>query len=427
MYASNMPPRRARVTRGQVLSKDQQLPLDGILVLDLTRALSGPFCTMILGDLGADVMKVEPKGEGDMCRAWGPYDHGIGCFFLSVNRNKRSLAIDFRAPDGQAALRRLALQADVLVENFKTGTIQKLGLDYDSLKDENPGLIHATITGFGSDGPYGNWPGYDQIAQGMSGMMSITGAADGPPTRLGVPLADLVSGMWLSTGITAAIHQRTVTGRGQKVDTSLLASVVGMLCVQGQRYLSLGDVPGRVGNEHPVIYPYGAFEASDAPVNIAAANNAQWRTLCQTIGLEELIDHPDYNDNSKRNENRAALRARINEKLASRTAIDWSTTLMEAGVPAGPIYDLEKMFNDSQVKHAGMVETIRHPEIGDLNLLSNPLRLGEIGPKTVRLAPPALGQHSVDILAIAGYDADDIQRMIDAGVVDVAEASDCQP
>lgn len=398
------------------------LPLDGIRVLDLTRALSGPFCTMILGDLGADVLKAEPVGEGDMCRAWGPFDHGIGCFFLSVNRNKRSLAVDFRSDGGQAVLRDLAREADVLVENFKPGTIEKLGLDYASLKDANPRLIHATITGFGSDGPYGTWPGFDQIAQGMSGMMSISGEPDGPPTRLGVPLADLVSGMWLSTGITAAIHQRTATGQGQKVDTSLLAAVVGMLCVQGQRYLSLGDIPGRMGNEHPVIYPYGAFQASDALVNIAAANQTQWRKLCDILELSALADDPDFADNTARDRNRGRLRDLLNEKLAARTAIEWSGILMEAGIPAGPVYDLGQMFNDPQVAHAGMVETINHPVIGNLNLLSNPLRLDTVGPKTVRLAPPALGEHSEAVLADWGIAPDRIQRLIDDGSIENSTA-----
>ncbi|HAD87182.1 MAG TPA: CoA transferase [Rhodospirillaceae bacterium] len=397
------------------------LPLEGIRVLDLTRALSGPFCTMILGDLGADVLKAEPVGEGDMCRAWGPFDKGIGCFFLSVNRNKRSLAVDFRSAEGQETLRELALQADVLVENFKPGTIEKLGLDYGTLKKDNPRLIHATITGFGSDGPYGTWPGFDQIAQGMSGMMSLSGEPDGPPTRLGVPLADLVSGMWLSTGITAAIHQRTATGQGQKVDTSLLAAVVGMLCVQGQRYLSLGDVPARAGNEHPVIYPYGAFQASDALVNIAAANQAQWKKLCDTLGLSDLVDDPDFTDNTLRDQNRARLRGLLNEKLAAKTAIEWSKELMEAGIPAGPVYDLGQMFNDPQVQHQGMVETITHPVIGDLAQLSNPLRLGEVGPKTVRIPPPALGEHSAEVLADWGLATDRIDSLIAGGHVQPAK------
>ncbi len=376
---------------------------------------------MILGDLGADVLKAEPVDGGDMCRAWGPFDHGVGCFFLSVNRNKRSLAIDFRTSEGRDALRRLALSADVLVENFRPGTVEKLGLDYASLKAENPRLIHGSVSGFGPDGPYGPWPGFDQIAQGMSGMMSLSGQLDGPPTRLGVPLADLTSGMWLATGITAAIHQRTATGEGQKVDTSLLASVVGMLCVQGQRYLSLGEVPGRVGNEHPVIYPYGAFEASDGPVNIAAGNEPQWRLLCQVLGRDELIDDPDFADNTRRNENRDALRARMNEVLRRRPAIDWSRDLMVAGVPAGPVYDLGQVFDDPQVKHAGLVERISHPTIGDLDLLSNPLRLDSVGRQTVHRPPPGLGEHSRDILRQAGYDGADINRLIAQGIVGMAE------
>ena len=217
------------------------LPLESIRVLDLSRALSGPFCTMILADLGADVAKVEPLPDGEMIRGWGPFHEGIGVFYLSVNRNKRSLAVDFRSEAGRQLLRRLASRADVLVENFKPGTTRSMGVDYESLRDENPRLIYASITGFGSDGPYGEWPGFDQIAQGMSGLMSISGFADGEPTRVGVPIGDLVAGMWAATGISAAIAQRHSPGKGQKVETSLLASLVGMLCVHRQRYLSLEE------------------------------------------------------------------------------------------------------------------------------------------------------------------------------------------
>ena len=393
------------------------LPLDGIRVLDLSRALSGPYCTMILGDLGADVIKTEPLKGGDMCRAWGPFDRGISCFYLSVNRNKRGLAVDFRTPEGLAVVQRLARRVDVLVENFKPGTTEAMDLDYDTLAADNPRLIYASISGFGAHGPYGGWPGYDQIAQGMSGMMSISGRPDGPPTRLGVPLADLVSGMWMATGVTAAVHQRTATGRGQRVDTSLLASVVGMLCVQGQRHLSLGEVPGRVGNEHPVIQPYGAFEAADGPINIAAANPAQWRTLCRVLGLEGLADHPDFDDNAKRSANRVALAERLNGKLRARPGAEWMSVLMDAGIPAGPIYDLGQVFADPQVRHAGLVETVEHPALGPLKQLSNPLRLGEVGAETVRLPPPALGEHGADVLASFGYTPEQIDDLAAAGAV----------
>ena len=304
------------------------LPLEGIRILDLTRALAGPFCTMILGDLGAQIIKAEPTQGGDMSRSWGPYHGGIGVFYLSINRNKQSLAVNFREPRGLELLQKLALDVDVVVENFKPGTTKSIGLDYDTLVKEAPQLIYTSITGFGTDGPYGQWPGYDQIAQGMSGMMSITGQADGLPTRLGVPLADLVSGIWSALGTITAIHQRASTGQGQKVETSLLAGVVGMLCVQGQRYLSLGEVPQRIGNEHPVIYPYGAFEAADGMINIAAATQSQWQNLCYLLDLEDLIQQSEFVDNEARSANREQLRKIFNSRLSSRNAIDWTLSLI---------------------------------------------------------------------------------------------------
>jgi len=393
------------------------LPLEGLRVLDLTRALSGPFCTMILGDLGADVVKTEALLGGDMCRGWGPFQKGIGVFFLSINRNKRSLAIDFRKQQGLEVLGRMARGVDILVENFKPGTIDEMGLGYDVLKNDNPGLIYASIAGFGQDGPYGNWPGYDQIAQGMSGMMSISGQPDGPPTRLGIPLADLVAGMWTALGITAALTQRHQTSRGQRVDTSLLAGVVGLLCVQGQRYLSLGEIPGRIGNEHPVIYPYGAFEAADGLVNVAAATQGQWAKLCEVLGLMALIDDPEFSDNTLRSKNRTKLKEHMNDCLGKRSAIEWTHLLMEAGVPAGPVYNLEQMFNDPHVVHSEFVETVEHPTIGSLKQLSNPLRLGEIGQKTVRRPPPHLGEHGSEVLQSFGFSKSEIDELERSGVI----------
>jgi crotonobetainyl-CoA:carnitine CoA-transferase CaiB-like acyl-CoA transferase len=393
------------------------LPLENVRVLDLSRALSGPFCTMILGDLGADVVKVEPTPDGEMMRGWGPFHEGIGVFYLSINRNKRSLAVDFRSEQGLRLLRTLATQADVLVDNFKPGTIGAMGLDYASLRGENPRLIHASITGFGAEGPYGTWPGFDQIAQGMSGLMSISGFADGEPTRVGVPIGDLVAGMWTATGITAAIAQRHVTGEGQKVDTSLLAALVGMLCVQGQRYLSLGEVPGRAGNDHPVIFPYGTFTASDGLLNLAAATEGMWARLCGVLDLEALRDHSDFTDNSARSKNREALREKLNARLRTRPALEWTRELIDAGIPAGPIYTLDQVFNDPHVLHNGFAEEIAHPIIGRLRQLSNPLRMDRIGKRTVRSHPPLLGEHSEDVLADFGLAADDIARLFADGVV----------
>ena len=393
------------------------LPLEGIRILDLTRALAGPFCTMILGDLGAQIIKAEPTRGGDMSRSWGPYHDGIGVFYLSINRNKQSLAVNFREPRGLELLQKLALDVDVVVENFKPGTTKSIGLDYDSLVKEAPQLIYTSITGFGTDGPYGQWPGYDQIAQGMSGMMSITGQADGLPTRLGVPLADLVSGIWSALGTITAIHQRASTGQGQKVETSLLAGVVGMLCVQGQRYLSLGEVPQRIGNEHPVIYPYGAFEAADGMINIAAATQSQWQNLCHLLDLEDLIQQSEFVDNEARSANREQLRKIFNSRLSSRNAIDWTTMLMENGVPAGPVFDLQQLFEDPQVQATGLVELVDHPQLGEIKQLSNPLRLESMGSKTVRLAPPLLGQHTDEILKELGFTSETLGELQEGGII----------
>lgn len=395
------------------------LPLESVRVLDLSRALSGPFCTMILGDLGADVAKVEPLPDGEMMRGWGPFHEGIGVFYLSINRNKRSLSVDIRSDEGLRLLRTLAARADVLVENFKPGTTRAMGLDYESLREANPRLIYASITGFGSEGPYGEWPGFDQIAQGMSGLMSISGFADGEPTRVGVPIGDLVAGMWTATGVSAALAQRHVTGEGQKVDTSLLASLVGMLCVQGQRYLSLEEVPGRAGNDHPVIYPYGTFTASDGLLNLAAATEGMWATLCRLLGVEELRDHPDFADNSARSKNRDALRAKLNARLCTRPALEWTRELIAAGIPAGPIYTLDQVFGDPHVVHNGLAEEVEHPLIGRLRQLSNPLRMGSIGRRTVRTHPPLLGEHSEAVLVDFGVPPAEIARLIADGVVAV--------
>ncbi len=397
-------------------------PLESLRVLDLTRALSGPFCSMILGDLGADVIKVEPTPDGEMIRAWGPFHDGDGVFYLSVNRNKRSLAIDFRNPKGLELLHRIACKSDVLVENFKPGTTDKLGIAYDRLKSKNPRLIYASITGFGRDGPYGSWPGFDQVAQGMSGLMSITGPRDGEATRVGVPIGDLVAGMWLAIGINAALVQRHQTGAGQRVDTSLLASLVGMLCVQGQRFLSIEDVPQRAGNDHPVIFPYGTFTAADGMLNLGAATPGMWVKVCELLGLEHLKDHPDYADNTARATNRDALREIMNQRLSTRSAIEWTKEFIDAGVPAGPVYTMDQVFDDPQVKHLGLAEEVNHPVIGTLRQLSNPLRMENIGNETVKVHPPLLGEHSEVVLRELDIGDDEIAALIKDGVVMVSDA-----
>ena len=401
-------------------ANDAAGPLAGIRVLDLTRALAGPFCTMILGDFGADVIKVEPTPDGEMIRAWGPFDRGIGVYYLSVNRNKRSLALDFRNPDGLRLLRRLAAQVDVIVENFKPGTVEAMEMTYDALMPANPRMIYASITGFGRDGPYGTWSGFDQIAQGMSGLMSLTGFTEGEPTRVGIPISDLLAGMWGALGVTAAVAQRHTTGKGQRVETSLLAAMVGMLCVQGQRHLSLDEVPNRMGNDHPVIYPYGAFTAKDGLINVAVGTQDMWAALCRVLDLDSLKDHPDFADNTGRSAHRDALRDHLNARLATRPAMDWTRTLVAAGIPAGPIYAIDQVFADPQVVHSKMVEEVEHPVLGVIQQLANPLRMDAFGGHTVRIPPPLLGEHSEEILRGFGYPDDEIAAMIDSEVVGVA-------
>jgi crotonobetainyl-CoA:carnitine CoA-transferase CaiB-like acyl-CoA transferase len=393
------------------------LPLEGVRVLDLTRALAGPFCTMILADMGADVVKVEPSGDGEMIRGWGPFSQGISVYYLSVNRNKRSLAVDMRSDEGKALLRRLALESDVVVENFRPGTMERLGLGWEDLRAANPRLVLTSVTGFGSSGPYGPWPGFDQIAQGMSGMMSLTGTPETGPMRYGVPIGDLVASMWAAIGTLAAIVQCKGTGRGQRVETSLLSGLVALLCVQGQRYLSLDELPPQVGNEHPVICPYGAYRAADGPINVAAATPQMWRSLCDLLGMPEIADQPDFAENSARMRNRDRLRVMIEERLAGATRLEWTGRFIAAGIPAGPIYDLSEVFADPQVRHCNMVEEVIHPVIGPLAQLAGAARLDGHAEGMVRRPPPMLGEHSQEILTDYGLPAKEIARLVDAGTV----------
>ncbi len=397
------------------------LPLEGLRVLDLSRALAGPYCTMILADLGADVIKVEPSPKGEMIRGWGPFADGISVYYLSIHRNKRSLALDFRTAEGLALIAELAAKSDILVENFKPGAMEEMGLGYDTLKEANPRLIYANITGFGRDGPYGEWPGVDQIAQGMSGFMSITGTNDSGPIRVGLPIGDVCAGMWAALGVQAAVIDRIASGRGQRVETSLLAGLVGMLNVQGQRQLTLGDTPKRIGNDHPVICPYGAFEAKDGPFNMAALTDDMWRKLCELTGLGDLAANPDFKDNTARMRNRDEVKRRLNAVFAARTRLEWTKDLVALGLPAGPIYDVADVFEDAQVKHWGMVETVSHPKLGDVKLLSNPLRLDSIGKKTVRTAPPLLGEHSEAVLRDYGLADTRIAALIEKSIIQTGE------
>ncbi len=378
------------------------LPLAGLRVLDLSRALAGPFCATILADLGANVVKVEPTPSGEMVRGWGPFAEGISVYYLSIHRNKRSLAVNFRDPEGLELIRTLADKVDIVVENFKPGAMADMGMDYTTLAARNPRLIFASITGFGTTGPYGEWPGVDQIAQGMSGLMSLTGHPETGPVRVGIPIGDVVGGMWAALGVQAAVIQRMATGRGQLVETSLLAGLIGLLTVQGQRQLSLGDTPGVAGNDHPVVCPYGMFEASDGPFNMAAATEDMWVKLCKLVGHEEWATHPDYKDNAVRLRNRAALKAKLNAVFATRGKMEWTLDLVKLGLPAGPIFTLDQVFKDRHVNETGIVEEVDHPILGKLRLVASPIRMASMGGRSVRMAPPLLGADSRRVLADFG-------------------------
>ena len=368
------------------------LPLAGLKVLDLTRALSGPFSTMILADLGAEVIKVEPMPGGEMVRQWGPFDQDISVYYLSANRNKKGIGIDFRSPEGLALIREMALRSDIVVENFKVGTMVSMGLGYDDLSKEKPGIIMASISGFGSKGPAKNWAGFDQIAQGYSGFMSLTGTDESGPTRVGTAIGDLTAGMWIVIGILAAVVELKNTGRGQHVETSLLASLMGLLSVQGQRYLSVQEVPEPCGNVHPVIAPYGTFDTADGPLNLAPATQAMWGKLCSILDLEPLTTDSRFLTNADR--------------------------MIENGIPAGPINKLNNVFSDPQVLACGLVQSVVHPVLGELKQVGLPISMTNTEDGTsVRTAPPVFGQHTSDVFVDYGFSSTEIERLLEQKVI----------
>ncbi|HKY83319.1 MAG TPA: CoA transferase [Anaerolineales bacterium] len=393
--------------------------LDSVLVVDLTRVLAGPFCTMMLGDLGAEVIKIEEPKRGDDTRGWGPpfTPGGESAYFLSANRNKRSLTLNLKDPQGLEIVRRLTSSADVLVENFRAGTMETWGLDYEALQKLRPGLIVCSITGFGQDGPYRDRPGYDFMVQAMGGFMSVTGPEDGEPYRAGIAIADLAAGMFAASAILAALFARERTGAGQRIDISLLDSQVAMLSYVASNYLITGERPRRYGNGHPNIVPYQAFAASDGFFAFAAGNDGQWKRFCQSVGKGEWAEDPRFATNGGRVQNRAPLVALLNELFSSRPGRDWMELCQSIGVPAAPINPIDQVFEDPQVVARGMRQEAAHASEGSVPLVGSPLCI-PTAPVRMRRAPPTLGQHTDEILAERlGCTPDQISAWRQTGVV----------
>jgi len=384
------------------------MSLEGVRVLDLSRVLAGPSATQMLGDLGADVVKVEKPGEGDDTRRWGPpfvaaadgAQPSESTYYLSANRNKRSIEIDLADPAGQSLVLELLGHADVLVENYKVGGLAAYGLAYPQLKDRFPRLVYCSITGFGQNGPYAHRAGYDFLVQAMGGIMSLTGAPDGEPMKVGVAVADVMAGMHAAIGILAALRHRDRTGEGQHVDISLLDSQISWLVNSGTAALLTGQDPPRMGNGHPSIVPYQVFNAADGPMVLAIGNDRQFRKFCQVAGLDQLADDPRYHSNTARVAHRESLVEQIGRTLLSQPRAFWMAHLDAQGVPCGPVNTLGQVFADPHVRERGSVIEMPYPGAADgkVRLLANPIRMSET-PPSYRQPPPMLGEHAADILA----------------------------
>jgi formyl-CoA transferase len=392
-------------------------PLNGIRVLDLSRVLAGPYCTMVLGDLGADVIKIESP-DGDETRGWGPpFMSGESAYYLCINRNKRGIVVNFKTDEGRAIVRGLAEQSDILVENFRPGTLSNFSLDFESVSAVNPKLIYCSITGFGHTGPLRDMPGYDFMIQAMGGMMSVTGEPDGEPMKVGVAAADLFAGQNAVIAILAALQARPQTGKGQHLDISLFDSQLGWLANVASSYLISGDLPKRYGNAHANIVPYQSFQASDAWFVIAVGNDIQFTRLCSVIGNAELAQDIRFTTNAGRVENRDALIALLKPAFLTRSASEWLSGLEAAGIPCGPINTLDKVFAMSQVEAREMVVHMEHPVIEDLRMVGSPLKFSQT-PVDYKLPPPGLGEHTKDVLKSSlGYSDNKIQELFNNQVV----------
>ena len=395
---------------------NQQMPLAGVRVLEFGQAVSSPLCTMLLGDLGADVVKIEPP-HGDAARGYGPpFVSGESPYYLSCNRNKRSTVLNIKHADGAKIVRRMCEQADIIVSNFRPGVMDRLGIGYESIKTVNPALIYCQVTGYGPTGPFADQPSYDQVAQGMSGLMSVTGTTESGPIRVGVAIGDVLAALHATVGVLGAWAHRQNTGEGQRVDTSLLGAILGILTYQTGRYLADGSEPQREGNDHPVAAPYGAFSTRDGQINITIANETMWRRLADVLGHPEWVDDPRFANNAERVNNRQAINELVTSALKSDTVNNWVTRLNDAGVACGPIWTIGEALESEQVAHMGIIQQVEHDLAGRIPLIGPALSLSGT-PQVIRRPPPLLAQHTAEVLAETGISDEDIARLAEDGAI----------
>ena len=392
-------------------------PLAGMLVLDLTQIMAGPVCTMLLADMGADVIKIERPNGGDDTRRMGPpFVGGWAAGFLALNRNKRSLALNLQDDRGRQVFRRLLEKADVVVENFRPGVMERLGLGYAELVQDRPSLVYCSISGFGGTGPYRNRGGFDLVAQGMSGLMSITGFPDSPPAKVGVPITDISAGTLAAYGILCAYIHALKTGQGQTVDTSLMEAGIAYTVWESALYFSEGEIPGPLGSAHRVSAPYQALRTADGYINIGAATQATWEQFCRALGLENLIEDPKFKIPGDRKVRESELAELLESTLSRESTAYWLELLDKAGVVAGPIYNMEQVYHDPQVQAREMLIDLDDPELGILHNIGIPVKLS-VTPGRIRRRAPALGEHSVEVLHAAGFSEADVADLVNAGVV----------
>lgn len=392
-------------------------PLDNIKVLDLSRILAGPYCSMILADMGAEVIKIEIPQKGDDTRAYGPpFVHGESAYFLSVNRNKKSLTVNLKAEEGKEVIRKLIMKSDVLLENFRRDYFQSLGFDYQTVHQLNPKLIYCSITGYGHTGPMADSPGYDLAVQGMSGLMSLTGDSNGPPFKMGTSIADILAGIYATQGILLALVARHRTGKGQKVDISLLDGQVSLLTYQAGIYFLTDKSPTRKGNQHPTICPYETFATKDRYINIACGNDKLWIQFCNLFDLKDLVNNPKFATNPKRVENHDELFAILQPILKQKTSDEWLKLFDQNGIPAGPILNVEEILNHPQIKARDMVKELPHTKGMNVKVTGIPVKLSDT-PGSINTAPPSLGQHTDEVLGDLGYSKEDIQKLKTNGVI----------